>query len=278
MNGKLTWIAVAVAVLTVLVAALQAVPDGPLDARVAHDAVLYGDEGQILGRMRAPGRRKMVFSCSHAEGEEESVVMVMETRRRDAGAEDAEEADPPLDWRAMVQRGGRTLAEVDLAGEQNDKQVDREFEFRCSHEQGAEHEARLLLRAFPETDLLVGGHRVTAEVMNTPRKRSWGLQGRADLPEDYGMWFVYDEPDHAVFVMKTVSFPISIAFVRAGGVITNVERLNPGDLRRARSLERVQFVLEMEQGWFEEHDVGAGSVVKWPAVEEKNAGEPEGEE
>ena len=47
--------------------------------------------------------------------------------------------------------------------------------------------------------------------------------------------------------MKTVSFPLAIAFIQADGTIANIELLNPDDGRIAQPRMPVIFVLEMDQ-------------------------------
>jgi hypothetical protein len=263
-----------------LVAAFQAAPNGALGARVARDAVLMTAEKEIIVRVSEPGSHRVEWPCEYAEGEKERLTLnIALSKPEDAevatGGTEAGSAQSAgrQDWQLTVVGPEEILEAMDMPADETDREIWRDFDLPCTHAEGEEHELKVVLRAFPEVDLLVGEHRVKAEVMDTPMKRSWGLQGRAGLPEDYGMWFIYDRPVNAVFVMKTVSFPISIAFVRADGTITNIEHLNPGDLRRALSTEKVQYVLEMERGWFKEHEVGPGSVVKWPGAEGKPAGD-----
>jgi uncharacterized membrane protein (UPF0127 family) len=93
---------------------------------------------------------------------------------------------------------------------------------------------------------------------------SYGLQGRAGLDTDCGMLFCFDQPCQPLFAMKTVSFPLSIAFIRDDGVIANIVGLEPGDVREAGTGEPVRYVLEMEQGWFRRHDAGPGKAVVIP--------------
>jgi len=142
------------------------------------------------------------------------------------------------------------------------------IELPCTHEEGKIEELTLQLRQFRKVDLRVGGHIVEAELADDKEARSYGLQGRDGLLPDHGMWFVFEQPYRAVFVMKTVSFPLSIAFVRDDGTIVNIEKRDPGELREAKALEAVRYVLEMEQGWFTRHGAGPGAKVEWPKDKE----------
>ena len=141
---------------------------------------------------------------------------------------------------------------------------DYDLRLPCANLPGAVEDAGVHVREFRVADMRVGGHAVAAELAVSPAAMSYGLQGRAGLDPDCGMLFCFGEPTEPAFVMKTVTFPLSIAFIRQDGVITNIERLNPGDRRLAVPPVPVSYVLEMQQGWFEQHGVAAGGTVVIP--------------
>jgi hypothetical protein len=163
--------------------------------------------------------------------------------------------EPP--WRVTVRAPG---AEPVILTEPGDRVV----RWACQHRPGGGEAATVRLREFRAVELEAGGRRVVAELADTPAARSWGLQGRRGLAEDEGMLFYFEEPLMPAFVMKTVAFPLSIAFIRADGTITNIEGRAPGELRSAAPPVPVQHVLEMERGWFEGHGVKPGDKVLIP--------------
>jgi uncharacterized membrane protein (UPF0127 family) len=134
----------------------------------------------------------------------------------------------------------------------------------CPFRPGSRERATVLLREYQEAALEVGGHPVRAELAATPSARSWGLQGRDSLDDDEGMLFYFPEPFRATFVMKTVSFPLSVAFIASDGTIVNIGRMDPGYRGSVTARVPVSYVLEMERGWFEQHGVGEGSHVLIP--------------
>jgi uncharacterized membrane protein (UPF0127 family) len=166
--------------------------------------------------------------------------------------------EPP--WTVSFHHGPEEVGKLARTGRM-DIQLD------CPHAEGKREELTLTLREFKKVDLRLGGHPIEAEVADTPDLRSYGMQGRAGVLPDHGMWFVFERPYFARFVMKTVSFPLSIAFVRADGTITNIEKLNPGDTHMVCSQGPVLYVLEMEQGWFDGHGVEAGDRIDFPVPE-----------
>lgn len=163
--------------------------------------------------------------------------------------------EPP--WQVTARWGGRDVLSAAKPG-------DYELRLPCTQVAGALELAAVRVREFRLADIQVDGHAVSAELAVTPRAMSYGLQGRAGLAPDSGMLFCFGEPTEPEFVMKTVSFPLAIAFIRTDGAITNIERLNPGDGRVAVPLMPVSYVLEMEQGWFEQHGVAAGKKAVIP--------------
>ncbi len=171
-------------------------------------------------------------------------------------AGDEHAADEPP-WAVRVLGGGR---DVSLGSEPGDYTV------RIPRGDGQGEGNALLVRQrqFKVVDLEANGHKIVAELAASPRETSYGLQGRRGLETDHGMLFFFARPGHPVFVMKTVSFPISIAFIRADGIVTNIGRMNPGDQRGVTSVVPVNYVLEMEQDWFEEHEVKPGDRLTMP--------------
>ncbi len=170
-------------------------------------------------------------------------------------AEPVAKDEPP--WTVVVRWGGREAARLSMAG-------DYPLELPCLHRDGATEHVWLRLREFRMVDLKVDGHPVAAELADTPARRAWGLQGRGGLEPGEGMLFYFPRPLRPTFVMMTVSFPISIAFIRSDGTIVNIERLNPGDRHAVTSTVPVPYVLEVEQGWFRQHDVEPGDWVRIP--------------
>jgi len=150
-------------------------------------------------------------------------------------------------WHATLRWNGAEVARLLVPAETT-------LHLPCPHLPAATATIAIDLRRFPKVDLKVDGHDV---------------EGRpAPLP-DHGMWFVYERPFKAVFVMKTVSFPLSIAFVADDGTIVNIEKLNPGDLHRAVAKKNVRYILEMRQGWFDARRIKPGDKVEFPKPDEE---------
>lgn len=75
--------------------------------------------------------------------------------------------------------------------------------------------------------LTVNGHTFTVEIADKDKTRIQGLSGRADLPADHGMLFVFAQPAKLVFWMPDMHFSIDIIWLDADqhvlGFIENAE-------------------------------------------------------
>jgi len=111
--------------------------------------------------------------------------------------------------------------------------------------------------------LWLGAEEMVAEVASTPQQRQTGMMFRTHLAENAGMLFVFPAPHRASFWMKNCPLPLSAAYIDPEGVILEVHALQPHNTNSvAASSERVQFVLETSQGWFERHRITPGMVVR----------------
>ena len=118
--------------------------------------------------------------------------------------------------------------------------------------------ALTIAQTLPTKKLTAGMHVVTAEVAANEAARMKGLMFRESLEPNHGMLFVFEQPNVQCFWMKNTVLPLSIAFIRADGVITNLADMAPMTEASHCSTEPVRYTLEMEQGWFTKHGVSAG--------------------
>lgn len=102
---------------------------------------------------------------------------------------------------------------------------------------------------------------VAAAVSETPLERYLGLSGTDRLDTGTGMWFVYSKADTRTFVMRNMSYPLDIVFVRQGGRISNIisAPVESRPLTRHRGWGR--WVLEVNRGWARRHHVSVGDSI-----------------
>ena len=116
----------------------------------------------------------------------------------------------------------------------------------------------------------VGGHSVQIEVAADPESRALGLMNRDSMPVDHGMLFVYPDEAPRSFWMKNTWIPLSIAYADKTGKIVKIANMTPYQERPVPSLYPAKYALEVNQGWFEEHEIETGAMITGlPSVDAK---------
>ncbi len=110
-------------------------------------------------------------------------------------------------------------------------------------------------------ELSINNKIARVEVAFTKKDRTIGLMFRDKLDEDHGMLFIYPQEQNLSFWMKNTVIPLSIAFINSNDVITQIESMAPYSLLNHASKDKARFALEMEEGWFVENGIKAGSKV-----------------
>lgn len=103
------------------------------------------------------------------------------------------------------------------------------------------------------------------EIASTPQQLQTGLMKRASLPEMQGMLFDfsnYGENVSIPFYMKDTLIPLSIAFIAAGGVIVDIQDMEPLTETLHHPAKPYKYSLEVNQGWFQRHGIKVGDKVE----------------
>lgn len=117
----------------------------------------------------------------------------------------------------------------------------------------------------PTTKLYVGTNEITAEIAATPIQVQTGMMWRTNLGEMEGMLFVFGRPQSVSFYMRNTLVPLTCAYIDPEGVILELHDMKPLDESSIPSASgQVQYVLEMNQGWFERHGVKPGMQFATP--------------
>lgn len=115
----------------------------------------------------------------------------------------------------------------------------------------------------PTIKLWLGANEIVAEQALSEQEIRAGMMFRTEMGENEGMLFVFAGPMRASFWMRNTLLPLSCAYIDPEGVILEIRDMKPLDESpiEAQS-DRVQYVLEMRQGWFDRHDVKPGMLVR----------------
>jgi uncharacterized protein len=113
----------------------------------------------------------------------------------------------------------------------------------------------------------VGERTLRLQLAVTGMEMQRGLMERPALDPDEGMLFVYRRPQVMSFYMRNTPLPLDIGFFDSEGKLREHYPLHPFDENPVRSRdERLQFALEVRQGWFRENQVRPGTALDLKAV------------
>ena len=110
--------------------------------------------------------------------------------------------------------------------------------------------------------LTAGMYVIKAEVAASNAERERGLMLREKMAANEGMVFVFETPSEVCMWMKNTLLPLSVAFIDEAGKIVNIEDMKPQTTDNHCGKKRVSYALEMNQGWFKQKNIKAGSVIE----------------
>ena len=106
---------------------------------------------------------------------------------------------------------------------------------------------------------------VSVEIADTPEKRNFGLMYRQELPEFHGMLFLFPREEPLSFWMKNTPLPLDIIFMNSTLTIVGIaQQTTPFSEKQIPSGSPAQFVLEVNGGFCQQHDVAVGDRVELP--------------
>ncbi|SAK39138.1 hypothetical protein AWB76_00024 [Caballeronia temeraria] len=115
---------------------------------------------------------------------------------------------------------------------------------------------------FPRAKLTAGMYVIDAAVAATDADREQGLMYRSKLAPNEGMLFVFGENAVHCFWMKNTLIPLSIAFIRADGTITDIDEMQAETENNHCPRNNGTYALEMPKGWFAAKGIKPGMQIK----------------
>ncbi|OMT08591.1 hypothetical protein AQ750_15315 [Burkholderia pseudomallei] len=114
---------------------------------------------------------------------------------------------------------------------------------------------------FPRVKLRAGMYVIDAAVAANDADREQGLMYRSRLAPNEGMLFVFNENAVHCFWMKNTLIPLSIAFIRADGTITDIDEMKAETTDNHCPRNNGVYALEMSSGWFAAKGVKPGMKI-----------------
>lgn len=123
----------------------------------------------------------------------------------------------------------------------------------------------------PDTQrVTIGGRTFTLELALDEQTRFGGLSGRATIPDDGGMLFVFPHPRQLYFVMRDCPNPIDLIFLGPNGRIVSMHAMQPqpgvpeSELTLYPSRYVSQFAIELKGGTLAQLGLEPGRRVELP--------------
>jgi uncharacterized protein len=122
--------------------------------------------------------------------------------------------------------------------------------------------------SFKKGTIKIGNKTLNAEFAITQEQQITGLMNRTEIPEDFGMLFIFENEDYHSFWMKNTYVDLSIAYIGTDKKIFQILDMkavksstdaNPGTYP---SSKKAKYALEVKQGWFEKNKIKVGDVLK----------------
>lgn len=115
---------------------------------------------------------------------------------------------------------------------------------------------------FPRAKLTAGMFVIDAAVAASDADREQGLMYRTQLAPNEGMLFVFNENAVHCFWMKNTLIPLSIAFIRADGTVTDIDEMQAETENNHCPRNNGVYALEMSKGWFAAKGIKPGMQIK----------------
>lgn len=113
--------------------------------------------------------------------------------------------------------------------------------------------------------LMLAGQPLSAQVVRSPAERSRGLSGRSSLPDGQAMLFVFPASARHGIWMKDMRFPIDIVWLDESKTVVDIKRNATPDSypHSFRPVEPARYVLELNAGFVERHNIVPGDHARW---------------
>ena len=99
------------------------------------------------------------------------------------------------------------------------------------------------------------------EVASNPNDRRKGLMFRKSLPEDHGMFFVWEYRERQCMWMRNTYVPLNVAYIDTKGKILEIYEMLPLSEDSICSKKRVKYALEVNLDWFKRNNVYVGDQI-----------------
>ena len=112
----------------------------------------------------------------------------------------------------------------------------------------------------------IGNGKISVEAAVSRQKQYQGLSGRASLPENSGMLFIFNQPERYYFTMRGMEFPLDFVWIRGNRVVDLTPNVAPpaGDKQPVviSPDQAADLVLEVNAGTIKRLKITVGAQVR----------------
>lgn len=113
--------------------------------------------------------------------------------------------------------------------------------------------------------MFIGGDEFVVEVAKTDREKALGLMYRKEIPDNFGMLFIYPNEDHIGMWMKNTLVSLDLIFLNSRKeiveILHNVPPCEKDPCRSYISGKKAKYVLELKGKRSEELDLNTGDRI-----------------
>ena len=99
------------------------------------------------------------------------------------------------------------------------------------------------------------------EVVTNSQDRQRGLMYKKAIPENYGMFFIWNLNKVQCMWMKNTYIPLSVAYMDRSGKIINIYDMVPLSKISVCSDRPALYALEVNRGWFKRNNIKVGDIL-----------------
>ena len=99
------------------------------------------------------------------------------------------------------------------------------------------------------------------EVVTNSQDRQRGLMYKKAIPENYGMFFIWNLNKVQCMWMKNTYIPLSVAYMDRSGKIINIYDMVPLSKASVCTKNPVLYALEVNREWFKRNTIKVGDIL-----------------
>ena len=99
------------------------------------------------------------------------------------------------------------------------------------------------------------------EVVSKFQDRQKGLMYKKAIPEDYGMFFIWNTKKVQCMWMKNTYIALSVAYMDGSGKIINIYDMVPLSKISVCSDRPALYALEVNRGWYKRNNIKVGDIL-----------------